>query len=106
MYRMNNPYEYQTDLGGYNSEMNNIINARAERLAAMLQDRDDGEIAPVWGQKTDWGTFFQIMESWHEKIGCDWPLGDTFEHGHWKPRQDVKVWLELTSNIENKIFKN
>jgi len=32
---MNNPYEYQTDLGGYNSELNSIINQRAERLATI-----------------------------------------------------------------------
>ena len=30
-----NPYQYQNDLGGYNSEINSIINRRAERLNVM-----------------------------------------------------------------------
>ena len=44
MYRMNNPYEYSTDLGAYNSEMNNVINARAERLATISQAWNTNEI--------------------------------------------------------------
>ena len=47
---MNNPYEYQTDLGGYNSELNSIINQRAERLAAVrsgMEYRRDSKVAQL-----------------------------------------------------------
>ena len=47
---MNNPYEYQTDLGGYNSEVNSIINQRAERLAAIrggMEYKRDSRVAQL-----------------------------------------------------------
>ena len=47
---MNNPYLYQTDVGGYNSEVNSIINQRADRLAAIrggMEYKRDSKVAAL-----------------------------------------------------------
>ena len=54
-YRMNNPYEYSTDLGAYNNEMNNVINARAERLNAIrsgMEYKRDSKVAELQSKST------------------------------------------------------
>ena len=52
---MNNPYEYSTDLGAYNNEMNNVINARAERLNAIrsgMEYKRDSKVAELQSKST------------------------------------------------------